>query len=229
MMAGGLISVVDRKYLNGPARVLVEIPDFRKDLTVGEPAESDGIKIIFDSGFEINLASARLWQPVVRNISVRETASCLILEKLKGYVFVRPQYIENFKNAALKSDPELLAASVGSLTGLGAGLTPSGDDFLAGFISACHFFKSCERHKFILENVKINFDSTNLISACYLKYAVEGRISELISNVVISASGENDNAGLWIEKLLGIGATSGADTLNGILAAMEVYNDCKYN
>jgi len=224
-----MISVVDKRYFNGPARVLVEISDFRKDLAADEIVESDGKKIIFDNCLEINLLTACYWLPVVEKISVEKFALALISNKIRGYVFTRPQLVENFKKAVLESDLPLLESSVNSLTGLGAGLTPSGDDFLAGFISASHFFNRYVQFDFFLKNVKINFGSTNLISAQYLKYAIGGRISEIISNIIVSAADKNDDLELWIERLLGIGASSGADTLYGILTAMEVYNACKFD
>ena len=227
-MSGGiLISVVDGRHLNGPARVLASGPDFREVAVPGSAVVSSGGNIFFESGFDIDIRHARRWIPIVKRICSALLDISVISKALEGYSFVKPRYVENFRDAVLLCDRSALESSIRELTGLGPGLTPSGDDFLAGFISAGHFFRGRRQFDFFLENAKINPGATNLISAYYLEYALEGRVSETISNIVLSTAARDRALGSWLRVLLGAGATSGADTLYGVLTAMEVFNACE--
>jgi len=193
----------------------------------GDAAELRGGIIRFENNFEIDVSSAVVWSPNVQKIGVGKFAIPPVPARMKDYVFIKPEYVDRFKKGVYSCNLSLIETSVDSLAGLGFGLTPSGDDFLAGFISAAHFFADCRQFDFFLKNVKINTGATNLISAQYIKYAVDGRISEIVSNVILSAAGRKNGLDIWIEKLLDIGALSGSDTFYGILTAMEVFNACK--
>ncbi|MBI5574450.1 MAG: DUF2877 domain-containing protein [Elusimicrobia bacterium] len=163
----------------------------------------------------------------MKKICVGELDTSAVSYYLKRHSFVKTSLIEKFKFAVKSQNKELFNYNVATVLGLGFGLTPSGDDFLVGFLSASHFFSELQPFNFFLKNIKIDYTKTNFISAEYLRYAVVGRISEVIANTVISVSEKKSDASFWLTNLVNIGATSGYDTLLGILTAMEIYNACK--
>lgn len=163
----------------------------------------------------------------MKKICVGEIDTTAVSYYLKNYSFIKPSLIEKFKVAVKSQNKELFNYNVDNLLGLGFGLTPSGDDFLVGFLSASHFFEDIPPFGFFLKNVGIDYLKTNFISAEYLRYSIVGRISEVITNAIVSVSEKRSDAKFWLTNLINIGATSGYDTLLGILTAMEIYNACK--
>jgi hypothetical protein len=113
---------------------------------------------------------------------------------------------------------------VTNLLGCGMGLTPSGDDFLAGLLFAIYFSQKVYNRKFdmlpvIVHSVLQNMAAkTNQISRHFLRYATEGlwgRSSERFMLAMFS----NDNTTLYnaIHEKAAYGATSGIDEIQGIM------------
>ena len=146
------------------------------------------------------------------------------------------------------SDPEKLKELLLSMVGLGAGLTPSGDDFLTGFLLASRIGLPPalkDREQELAEGLKKAASGTNDISRQYLLCAVRGEyglcLHELINACLMpdrSSPGhlENRENGQLeqerklrgaLEKTAGIGHSSGIDTLNGLLAGIRLI--LKYN
>ncbi|MEA2082316.1 MAG: DUF2877 domain-containing protein [Elusimicrobiota bacterium] len=94
------------------------------------------------------------------------------------------------------------------LLGLGSGLTPSGDDFLVGYIAA----KKMEGMEIPF---KLKVSGTTSLSAHFLKNALQGRFSDKITGFIK----EGDLS------ILFFGGSSGAATAFGIIKGMEE-NEC---
>lgn len=194
-------------------------------------------KLFFSNGITINIKNSKRWNSSVKKICVGGIDTTAVSYYLsarggsafggKNYSVISPSVIERFKVAVKLQNKELFNDNVATVLGLGFGLTPSGDDFLVGFLSASYFFEDIPPFGFFLKNVRIDYSKTNFISAEYLRYAVAGRISEVITNTIVSVSEKRSDAKFWLTNLVNIGATSGYDTLLGILTAMEVYNAYK--
>ena len=184
-------------------------------------------KLFFSNAVAVNVKYSKRWNSSVKKICVGEIDTTAVSYYLKKYSFIKASLIEEFKDAVKSQNKELFNYNVDKLLGLGFGLTPSGDDFLVGILSASHFFEDIPPFGFFLKNVRIDYSKTNFISAEYLRYAIVGRISEVITNTVISVSEKKSTADFWLTNLANTGATSGKDTLLGILTAMEVYNAYK--
>lgn len=108
---------------------------------------------------------------------------------------------------------EVTTESVKGLVGMGQGLTPSGDDFIVGLLSALW---ACESHKrFSLgKSCLPHLSSTTKVSAEMLSHAIEGRFSQVVLDFY---RGER-------QELLGFlsyGHTSGHDILCGIHAGLS--------
>lgn len=99
-----------------------------------------------------------------------------------------------------------------SMIGLGVGLTPSNDDFLAGFIMAKNVIEKDENfNKLVIEVAKEN---TNDISISMLSKIVNEDYSILFKNFLISFFSDKD-MDKYVDKILEIGATSGVFILIG--------------
>ena len=113
------------------------------------------------------------------------------------------------------------ATAVHSLIGLGPGLTPSGDDFFVGSLALLDAFGDRNTHAALGRTI---IDAppglTTPLSACFLKAASAGHISEALHRAVSSViTGDADAA---IAALGNVGHSSGWDTLAGIASALRV-------
>lgn len=111
-----------------------------------------------------------------------------------------------------------------SMIGLGPGLTPSGDDFLVGLCSvykmqniscylSCPFFEGI---------VHASQTLTNEISAITLKKAASGQVRESLNDLLICmVAGSVEELVPALNKIIGIGSSSGTDILLGILCGLE--------
>jgi hypothetical protein len=113
-----------------------------------------------------------------------------------------------------------------SLAGLGPGLTPSGDDFLAGVLLALAMIQEHRADGDLAEIARLLLDTaaprTHEISAAYLKAAHAGEASErwhaLLGALAVASAPEIGSAA---SSVMTVGETSGADMLVGFLAGME--------
>lgn len=111
------------------------------------------------------------------------------------------------------------------LIGLGLGLTPSGDDFLLGFVAA----RMAQGYRKEVQHLRRALTAhmmraTNLISASYLRHGFRGRFSSHLKQVLelLHKPGVTEAAVLpALADLVRVGSTSGQDTLMGVLAALD--------
>lgn len=109
------------------------------------------------------------------------------------------------------------------LLGLGIGLTPTGDDFIVGYLSAVEAGLSDDKYHFrdVLTTKDI-FNKTTNVSALHLKgvleYQFNAQLVELYKNIDNSDIIYMNNA----KKLIKIGSTSGLDMLSGIYFALTM-------
>lgn len=105
------------------------------------------------------------------------------------------------------------------LIGLGMGLTPSGDDFLTGFLATINLFESNE-HLFnqIKNYISLPLKSTTDISSAMIKAALEGKYREYVNQFIYSFLEDDKEKFLKAFKnLLKIGSSSGTDMSVGIV------------
>ena len=123
--------------------------------------------------------------------------------------------------ATRKRDADAIAALAARLVGLGEGLTPSGDDFLVGYLAA--LWSRADREQGIdtlLRKLKAPLDEifsqTHAISRQMLSDALQGRFAESLVDVVRALSGSGHVVDTTMQALRS-GHSSGADTLCGLL------------
>jgi hypothetical protein len=118
--------------------------------------------------------------------------------------------------------------SVSSLVGLGAGLTPTGDDFLGGFMAAvrARFGGEFEAGASLLGElcaaVEENLASTGDISASLLRYTIRNYWPEPLLNLADAIAADRQFEALQaLEDLCRLGHSSGADIATGFLFGLR--------
>jgi hypothetical protein len=121
--------------------------------------------------------------------------------------------------------------AAGELIGLGAGLTPSGDDLLVGYLTGlwCTVREKIDRHSFVsrLGQAIIDFSrETNDISRTYLFHAAQGQVAGHLAALAQAISqGEDQNRLLGTaEAAMQDGHTSGMDAVTGLLLGLTTWS-----
>lgn len=123
----------------------------------------------------------------------------------------------------LAGEPTGIRAAAARLAGLGPGLTPSGDDFLTGFMAATAMASGYhplleERVRWVNRQVtEIAVPGANPITRAQLTYAARGQPPAVVQRCVDGLfCGSRRQAARGIKGLMKAGATSGVDLLVGI-------------
>ncbi|HCX61564.1 DUF2877 domain-containing protein [Sedimentibacter sp.] len=113
-----------------------------------------------------------------------------------------------------------------SLIGFGAGLTPSGDDFITGFLSAINIISINYTNKIkneLRHSIDINKISTTDVSKQMLLTAINGETREYIINFISSFFNKGEENFLFsLNNLLSIGYSSGTDIAIGVVMAFII-------
>lgn len=139
--------------------------------------------------------------------------------------------LRQLASAAWCQDRVMLAMAVSRLAGLGPGLTPSGDDALGGFAAVMALLSpylsldGSERAWIAKLIVQEAGARTTLLSKVLLEYAALGEVAEPVGTLLTALAlplAEHQTVRLAMQRVLALGATSGADTLLGIVLALHV-------
>lgn len=123
---------------------------------------------------------------------------------------------------------EALRRAVAALVGLGAGLTPSGDDVLCGFVAAARGYDPgpMEPGPGLLarlhEAVAANLGGTGRLSAFLLRCALRDVWPGPLVDLAEALAGEHESEALRaLDELCLLGHSSGADLATGFLFGLE--------
>lgn len=157
-------------------------------------------------------------------INPREGSPSLFSERLNDG-------ISTILRSAGKLDPGLANEAVSILVGLGAGLTPAGDDFLIGFMTGliCRSGSDRNRELYIArlgETIQSNLKRTNDISRTYLKHAGLGQVSRNLAELAEAICGgwNDDRLYVRMKSAMNTGHSSGMDTVTGLLVGLGVWD-----
>jgi hypothetical protein len=134
--------------------------------------------------------------------------------------------LDNIRNSFMEMDWNWLKSQLIAFLGIGSGLTPSGDDFVLGFLLALNRFPS---HFEVEWLERINHDvveaaeaKTNTISASLIRCAAEGqadqRLVQAIDDIVLTEKPIEESAA----PLLSWGSSSGCDAFVGMYLGVEL-------
>lgn len=126
-------------------------------------------------------------------------------------------------NAAASRQPRAFLAVAGRIVGLGPGLTPAGDDYLAGLALGCFVTGQDAVLGWLGTAVEAHAHDTNLISLTMLREALRGRAVSPLHHLVEALTGRGDTTiEAALDAVVGIGHTSGHALASGLLAAVEL-------
>ncbi|HEY3365766.1 MAG TPA: DUF2877 domain-containing protein [Symbiobacteriaceae bacterium] len=123
-------------------------------------------------------------------------------------------------SALAAAQAEAVTAAVAGLIGLGPGLTPGGDDFLAGVLAGLQCLGS-PAARLLGDALERSAGRTTALSRQFLRWAVRGRYGETVRGPFVAARAGMPAAAA-IASLLAVGATSGGDTAAGIWVGLSV-------
>jgi hypothetical protein len=137
--------------------------------------------------------------------------------------------VMTIRHAVAEGDSAQMLESARHLVGLGPGLTPSGDDFLVGYLRGIWLLRrNRQAASPMLDHLRAGLlptlaDRTTRVGAEFIRHALGGAFAEILDR---AAQALLAPAGLQavrsaINRLLNQGATSGADTLLGLLTCLE--------
>ncbi|MTI47430.1 DUF2877 domain-containing protein [Sporosalibacterium faouarense] len=221
------------------------------NLIVGNSAIKIRNSLILGNKIVIKLYNTKLWKPSnrkinIKNVKVAERNIIKFNEKIvdKGInggckYFYESRYLEKYKYKPSLVERELSnrikvftdevykekvnISHINSLIGLGMGLTPSGDDFLSGFLSTISIINSKKTNKIsqrIIRDLNLEDISTTYVSRQMLMNTFEGRYKERILKLIYSFINENESEFIKsLDRVLAIGSSSGTDLAIGIATA----------
>jgi hypothetical protein len=122
-------------------------------------------------------------------------------------------------------DRRRLKVVTSSLAGLGPGLTPAGDDFIAGILLALAIVRAQRGDPALNEIAHLLVETaaprTHEISAAYLRAAYDGQVSERWDPLLAAlAAGDAERLTAASGPVLATGETSGADMLAGFVVGI---------
>jgi hypothetical protein len=220
-------------------------------IIVGDKWHFHQDRLIFSSANSgVSVDNTEIWQPsplpkVESSLLVQQARMDALLQRIlaldpgKGWLFLASQSDQAYESEAniilgltsrfleCVNDSDLDGAlkSGRSILGRGGGLTPSGDDWLSGFLlyharmnNASAFIRDLGNALTVMA-----FESTTMISANRIEAACEGWSEEMflkiIDSLLITDAEISDEK---IERLVRFGHSSGVDTCVGIYAALKV-------
>ena len=224
--------------------------DFRTfGLAVNQMARMEDRRIVVPGRLDVDLRPAEQWSPdvcpdfpdprlIARGLGrLRQCLPSDIIGTGLGGYLVDGYCAEDCDRVGLAAKAPILAAKyfvamavsgkrshcewAKRLIGLGPGLTPSGDDFLGGFLIALHVLGSHDAARDLWTAIRTDARAaTNPISFALLSAAAKGLGgASLHTTIAAIMSGGDPAAGL--ARLTRFGYSSGWDALAGVATALE--------
>ena len=186
----------------------------------GDPAEVTGGALVLQG---LRCSPVRAWAPRERTAGTLQADAVDVLDALlcaappvhTGEVARRLDAATTRLADALSGRHDL-ACAADALVGLGPGLTPAGDDVLAGvLVTQVHLGHRLDA---LAAHVARRAGATTALSAELLRHAGEGRAAPPVLGLLEALVGARPVEPALL-ALLAVGSTSGADTATGVLLA----------
>jgi hypothetical protein len=190
--------------------------------------------LVIEGRLRIDLAGTPRWSPRIRALATapRDLRHRLALANaaiaangpngLHGLVDARDRAAE-LALALASGDREAAIGAGRRLVGLGAGLTPAGDDLLVGLSSALARLGDPWAQPLAAGWASATRDGTTPVAAAFHLHAARGEYSERLHDVLAAILlGRPDSIGAAVTRASAWGATSGRDARLGIAMGLEV-------
>lgn len=243
---GTLLGVVLGEGGNGPSSLVAEpatgLPPVDQIVEARSAARLENGHLVVAGQLAIDLANAALWTPLPIRLTlpieeiaariVQARARAAILAPNEGFgplltdsasgppdlTLLRASALIDSLSTAIRARRwEQVAASARALSGLGPGLTPSGDDVLAGLALGIRAGLGMLSEP-LAEALHAAVEGrTTDLAVARVRHAVAGHPDEVVHRLLtVLVDGPPDDLDRAVRALIEYGHSSGADTLVGI-------------
>ena len=205
----GLVALTTIDVPSGPIHARGPIAIHR--LSTGDRVTVDD-GIIRAGNVSVALTGATVWKGTLPPPAALAAASDLALDLLDTVptVLTAPPYEARVRLAAVRLEQGDLTGVVDALTGLGPGLTPAGDDALAGILLLAG------------EPSLVDGARTNDIARAFLAWAARGQSIDPVHRFLVAVTqADRGGATAGLQSLLRFGHSSGADLAYGLRLGFE--------
>jgi hypothetical protein len=249
---GRIAVLADARLLNGPLNVLLSFQgaDDQGLLTGLAPGTAVTVRrgnLELDGRWEIDVTHSRVWEPRLtpfadagdrrRLLHTPNAIAALLEAEAPPESLARPQArppratrgMTHLAHAVRTGDVEhsrpLARQATEELAGLGPGLTPSGDDVMAGAVTALALLAPARAALIGKEIVAAARGRTTRISEAYLDAAAVGEAGDAWHRLAAVLRAPQDPAASSdlapaVRQIMSFGETSGSDMLTGFVLAM---------
>jgi hypothetical protein len=215
-LPGGVVTLTSFDVPSGPIHARTAVP--LGSLRLGEKVVLT--RSLLQAGpVLLMLAGARVWQGAVPDpaqLALRTGTALDLLQRIAGSAL--DSSVSDRARASLAEDD--LAGAVSVLGGFGPGLTPAGDDCLAGILIIASTLWGRPGAPLLADLVEDI--QTNEIANAFLRWAARGQSIEPVHRFLEHAArGEAGNASIALTDLTRFGHSSGADLALGLRLGLQ--------
>lgn len=238
---GGLFTLTAASRPAGPRTAVTDLATLAGlGLEAGQHGELSNESLVV-GGLHLDLSPATPWQPAaptgpLRRQAVEELARALNARRLGDGADPGPDSpfeaavsaalearTQRFVDAVRDGRADDATAAATSLLGLGQGMTPSGDDWLAGFAFVAAHFPDRLETALIAVREAARQGSTVDVSLAILDNALAGRATDPLHHLLAALTGPpGPDIVAALARLAEIGHSSGIDMTLGLLAAAHI-------
>jgi hypothetical protein len=200
-------------------------------LLVADPFDPRSLGLRAGGHVTVTVRAARRWSPELRptgrppDLEVRAGVARRAVAAggsgLQGIVSAADVFA-GFAEAFVSGSEPAIVRSGHRLVGLGAGLTPAGDDILVGLTAGLTALGDGRAPAFAGAWARHAIGRTTFVAESFHDYAAVCAYSERLHDVLRAIlNGPVDEIPAAVAQAAAWGATSGADTLAGILLALD--------
>lgn len=225
-----LLSLVSREEARGPNSLWVESLIFADCFQTEMPVHLEG-DILICGSVAIDCSQAVLHQPVLADCQTDHSAwdrvEAWVEQQYPGFTGNKSRAAENLEYGLLRGDRASLFRGLHQLIGAGEGLTPAGDDFVAGVLAAYVRGRHCFSGSLLPAETADDLESfwvrTTSISQTMLWYAAKGEGALYVTELIDAIYGADSKAVEHAARLWKVGASSGRHLLAGILLGCKIF------
>ena len=242
---GAVVALVTPQIGDGPLNIVVDgSTGLFADLQSDAPVTLEGERL-WVGGLRVDLRGATVWEPrpdwerlrtrratiaaslpLLRDLCLRRASASVFLGLLgapspsgglDGAILSTAKRAIEALREGWAGDLARLQEGAAGLAGLGGGLTPAGDDFLAGAM-LWSWLAHPDPGRFCQILVEAAAPRTTTLSAAFLRAAARGECSAAWHRLLLALSkGAEEEIRAAVRGVLAHGASSGADSLTGFL------------